>query len=65
MDESALRALLNAKPDRIAYVSCNPATLARDVKILSQEYELEYAQPVDMFPWTEHIETIARLRRKG
>ena len=65
VDESALRALLNAKPDRIAYVSCNPATLARDVKILSQEYELEYAQPVDMFPWTEHVETAARLRRKG
>ena len=63
VDEPALRALLAAKPDRIAYVSCNPATLARDVKILSEGYRLEWAQPVDMFPWTEHVETVGLLSR--
>lgn len=60
--------LLNVLADsgiaRIAYVSCNPSTLARDVKILTQRgYVLEWAQPVDMFPWTEHVETVCLLSK--
>lgn len=63
-DEALLRALIHAAPPRISYVSCNPATLARDVKILAEGgYRLQWAQPVDMFPWTGHVETAARLTK--
>ena len=72
--KGAEAALLNAIADagipRIAYVSCNPSTLARDVKLLTERgYRLDWAQPVDMFPWTEHVriqrveERIVRLPR--
>jgi len=60
----ALQALVALAPVRIVYVSCNPATLARDVgDLLRQGYRLEWVQPVDMFPQTPHIEAVARLRR--
>ena len=64
-DEKLLRALLLAAPPRIAYVSCDPATLARDVRILCEGgYHFEWAQPVDMFPWTGHVETVVLLSHK-
>jgi 23S rRNA (uracil1939-C5)-methyltransferase len=60
----ALSALVTLAPARIVYVSCNPATLARDVsELVRQGYALEWVQPVDMFPQTPHIEAVARLRR--
>ena len=60
----ALSALATLAPGRIVYVSCNPSTLARDVgDLVRQGYRLEWVQPVDMFPQTPHIETVARLRR--
>jgi 23S rRNA (uracil1939-C5)-methyltransferase len=62
-DEAVRRGLLEVLPKRIVYVSCNPATLARDVKALSGRYTLVKAIPVDMFPQTSHIEVIARLER--
>lgn len=63
-DADVLNALIRAGLPRIAYVSCNPSTLARDVKILcAAGYRLEWAQPVDMFPWTEHVETVVLMSR--
>jgi 23S rRNA (uracil1939-C5)-methyltransferase len=60
----AVTALAALTPERIVYVSCNPATLARDVGDLSRQgYHLEWVQPVDMFPQTPHIEAVARLSR--
>jgi precorrin-6B methylase 2 len=60
-----LEAMVKCRPERIVYVSCNPSTLARDLKILTQsgEYRVEYVQPVDMFAHTEHVENVCLLTR--
>jgi len=61
-DEALLQTVVNMEPKRVVYVSCDPATLARDVKYLEEKgYRLVKAQPVDMFPYTEHVETVALL----
>lgn len=53
-------------PKRVVYVSCNPVTLARDLDLLTRKgYKMEYAIPVDMFPHTEHIETVCALSKRG
>jgi 23S rRNA (uracil1939-C5)-methyltransferase len=66
MHHKVLARILALQPQRIVYVSCNPATLARDVGRMSQNYEVLEIQPVDMFPHTYHVEAIAQLRlRKG
>ena len=63
-DEKLLRALLLAAPPRIVYVSCDPATLARDVRILCEGgYRFDCAQPVDMFPWTGHVECVVLMSK--
>jgi 23S rRNA (uracil1939-C5)-methyltransferase len=65
IDKKALDAILAIKPKQIAYVSCDPATLARDLKILATNgYSIHSVQPFDLFPQTYHIETISILNRK-
>jgi 23S rRNA (uracil1939-C5)-methyltransferase len=64
-DESLLKTIIDMKPKRVVYVSCNPATLARDLKILEAGgYKTQEVQPVDMFPHTTHVECCALLVRK-
>ena len=63
-DAALLKALIAAEIPVLSYVSCNPATLARDVKLLSAGgYRLEWARPVDMFAWTGHVETVVLMSR--
>ena len=61
-DKVLIDTILKMKPERIVYVSCNPGTLARDVEMMSG-YEVKAVQPVDMFPWTYHVETAVLLSR--
>lgn len=63
-DETFLSTVINKKIKKIIYVSCNPETLARDIACLSKSYEVNYVQPVDMFPMTAHVETIVGLSLK-
>ena len=58
------KVILAAAPEKIVYVSCNPASQARDLSILSTEYEITHVQPVDMFPHTQHVENVCRLVRR-
>ncbi len=61
-DESLLQLLADMQPDRIVYVSCNPSTLARDLKFLAGHgFNVIEAQPVDMFPWTGHVECVTLM----
>ena len=65
-DPVLLEAVAEANPARIVYVSCDPATLARDIKILAEKgYEFKEAQPVDMFAMTGHVEAVVLLHRKN
>jgi len=63
-DEVLLKTLIDMAPQRIVYVSCNPSTLARDMKVLhGSGYEPQKVQPVDMFPWTNHVECVTLMSR--
>lgn len=61
MHADVVNAIKLARPDRIIYVSCNPATQARDIQVLSENYKVTAIQPVDMFPQTHHVENVVRL----
>lgn len=64
-DEAFLSSVIRLSPKRIVYVSCNPVTLGRDLKYLTKKgYQVKKAQPVDMFPWSEHVETIVLMQKK-
>lgn len=63
-EEKVLAAIAQVMPQRIVYVSCNPASLARDLAYLEQNgYQAVVAQPVDMFPMTHHVETVVLMTR--
>ncbi|AST90035.1 23S rRNA (uracil-5-)-methyltransferase RumA [Sutcliffiella cohnii] len=60
-DDKLLQTILQVKPKKVVYVSCNPSTLAKDIQFLSKDYKVENLQPVDMFPHTAHVESVAEL----
>jgi 23S rRNA (uracil1939-C5)-methyltransferase len=64
MHKDVLKQVCRLNPEKIVYVSCNPATMARDMLELKENYAVAEVQPVDMFPHTFHIESVARLERK-
>ncbi|MGN1061498.1 MAG: 23S rRNA (uracil(1939)-C(5))-methyltransferase RlmD, partial [Candidatus Scatosoma sp.] len=64
-EKEVLETVVDFAPDTLVYVSCNPATLARDVRILSEQYAVVSVTPYDMFPQTNHVETVAVLSKKA
>lgn len=64
MHKDVIDTILGAKPKRIVYVSCNPATQARDLQLMDTEYKVVAVQPVDMFPQTHHVENVCVLERR-
>lgn len=65
MHDDVIKTILFASPDRIVYVSCNPATQARDLSLLDEKYKVMKVQPVDMFPHTHHVENVVLLGKKN
>ena len=65
LDNTTINNILKIKPKKVTYISCNPATLTRDLSLLEDLYEIKMIQPVDMFPFTSHVETIAILKIKS
>ncbi len=64
MHKDVVQQVLSISPEKIVYVSCNPATLARDLEMLHPKYDIKEIQPIDMFPHTYHIESVALLLKK-
>lgn len=64
MHADVVKVILNAAPKRIVYVSCNPATQARDLQLMDADYKVAAVQPVDMFPHTPHVENVVLLERR-
>ncbi len=64
MHDDVIKVILDAAPHRIVYVSCNPATQARDLALLGVGYKVDAVQPVDMFPHTHHVENVVKLTRR-
>lgn len=64
MHADVVKVILNAAPKRIVYVSCNPATQARDLQLMDADYKVTAVQPVDMFPHTPHVENVVLLERR-
>jgi 23S rRNA (uracil1939-C5)-methyltransferase len=64
MDEEVVKTILEAAPEKVVYVSCNPATQARDLALMNEAYQVTRIQPVDMFPHTHHVENVVLLERR-
>jgi tRNA (uracil-5-)-methyltransferase len=61
LEGQLIQTILQAAPEKLIYISCNPSTLAKDIQMLSDKYEVKYIQPVDMFPQTAHVECVVQL----
>jgi 23S rRNA (uracil1939-C5)-methyltransferase len=64
MHEDVIKIILSAAPEKIVYISCNPATQSRDIQLLSGSYDVMNVQPVDMFPHTHHVENVILMKRR-
>ena len=64
LDNKTIEVLKELKPEKLVYISCNPATLARDLALLDESYEIKEVQPVDMFPFSKHVECVSVLQLK-
>jgi 23S rRNA (uracil1939-C5)-methyltransferase len=64
MHEDVVKVILNASPEKIVYVSCNPSTQARDLALMNEQYKIVKVQPVDMFPQTAHVENVVLLMKR-
>jgi len=64
MDEDVIKTILEAAPEKVVYVSCNPATQARDLALMDEMYKVTRIQPVDMFPHTHHVENVVLLEKR-
>ena len=64
LDNTTINNILKIKPKKVTYISCNPATLTRDLSLLEDLYEIKMIQPVDMFPFTSHVECVSVLELK-
>lgn len=65
LDQKSIEYILEFNPKKIGYVSCNPATMARDLKLLTEKYNIQSITPVDMFPHTSHVECVCVLKKLG
>lgn len=61
MDETSINNLLKIEPKKIVYISCNPATLIRDLAKFEEKYDIEKIIPVDLFPYTSHVECVVAM----
>ena len=64
LDNKSIENIMKIRPNRFVYISCNPATLVRDLAKFENMYDVQEIQPVDMFPWTSHVECVAVLQLK-
>ena len=65
LDIGVVKKILELKAPKICYISCDPATLARDLKMISGEYKIEEVTPVDLFPNASHVETAVLMTKKS
>ena len=64
LDNTTIHNILAIEPKKVVYISCNPATMVRDMKLLEEKYDIKEIQPVDMFPFTSHVECVSLLVKK-
>ena len=64
LDGKTIKTILKVKPKKLVYISCNPDTLVDNLLLLENDYDIKVVQPVDMFPFTSHVENIAVLQLK-
>ena len=65
LDKNTIDNILAVKPKKVVYISCNPASMVRDLKLMEEEYQIKEIKPVDMFPFTNHVECLALLELKN